>query len=271
MTRFIKDRITVPFLLQKKERGEKIVMITCYDYPSARLLDEAGIDIIFVGDSVGTTVLGYRDTVPVTLEEMIHHARAVCRGTRRALTLVDMPFLSYQISSEEALRNAGRILKETGAGAVKLEGGALIAPTVHKLVGAGIPVMGHLGFTPQSVHLLGGPRVQGKNEVASDQILADAHALVEAGVFAIVLELIPASLARRITEAIRVPTIGIGAGPYCDGQVQVFHDLFGLCPERTFRHAKRYTEVGTAIRSAAMCFAAEVRAGEFPLEAHSIP
>ncbi|MCW3100986.1 MAG: ketopantoate hydroxymethyltransferase [Chthonomonadaceae bacterium] len=270
MTGNTKKKVTVPLLLQKKERGEKIVMVTCYDYPSARLLEEAGIDIVFVGDSVGTTMLGYRDTVPVTMEEMIHHAKAVCRGVRHALALVDMPFLSYQISPEEALRNAGHILKETGAMAVKLEGGTAIAPTVQKLVGAGIPVMGHLGFTPQAVHLLGGPRAQGKDEASSEQMLADARALVEAGVFAIVLELIPTSLARRITEAVPVPTIGIGAGPHCDGQVQVFHDLFGLNSDRTFKHAKRYTDIGTAIRSAAMCFAAEVRAGEFPGEEHGI-
>lgn len=268
MARRTKERITVPALIQKKESGEKIVMVTCYDYPSARFLDEAGMDILFVGDSVGTTMLGYRDTVPVTMEEMIHHAKAVCRGVRRALTLVDMPFLSYQISPEEAVRNAGQILKQTGAVAVKLEGGMTIAPTVKKLVNTGIPVMGHLGFTPQSVHLLGGPRAQGKDEASSGLMLADAQALVEAGAFAIVLELIPVSLARRITEAVRVPTIGIGAGPHCDGQVQVFHDLFGLNPDRTFTHAKRYADVGTAIRSAATCFAADVRAGEFPGDEH---
>jgi 3-methyl-2-oxobutanoate hydroxymethyltransferase len=266
----IREKVTIPVLIQKKASGEKIVMVTCYDYPSARLLDEAGIDIVFVGDSVGTTVLGYRDTVPVTMEEMIHHAHAVRRGVRRALTLVDMPFLSYQISPEEALRNAGRILKETGASAVKVEGGAAIAPAVRKLVDAGVPAMGHLGFTPQSVHLLGGPRAQGKDPSSSEQMLADAHALVEAGVFGIVLELIPSSLARRITDSIGVPTIGIGAGPHCDGQVQVFHDLFGLNPDRTFKHAKRYAEVGAAIRGAAMCFAAEVRTGEFPGDEHGI-
>src|SRR5258706_5193190 len=225
MTNDTRVKVTVPSLQKMKERGEKIVMITCYDYPSAQRLDEAGADIIFVGDSVGSTVLGYADTVPVTVEDMIHHGKAVCRGVRRGLTLVDMPFLSYQISSEEALRNAGRLMKETGCQAVKLEGGARISPAVRKIVGAGIPVMGHLGFTPQSVHVFRGARAQGKDDASAKQMLEDAHSLVCAGAFAIVLELVPASLAQRITREVRVPTIGIGAGPYCDGQVQVLHDL----------------------------------------------
>jgi 3-methyl-2-oxobutanoate hydroxymethyltransferase len=265
----MKDKVTLPLLRRKKENGEKIVMITCYDYPSARLLDEAGADILFIGDSVGDNVLGYDTTLPVTLEEIIHHCKAVRRGTRRALMLADLPFLSFQVSPEEALRNAGRMMKETGIEAVKLEGGAIIAPTVAKLVGAGIPVMGHLGLTPQSIHLFGGYRAQGREPEAAEKIVADAKALTEAGIFSLVLELVPADLAARITAELPVPTIGIGAGPYCDGQVQVFHDLFGLYPDRQYRHNKRYAEVGRILRDAAAQFCEEVRTGQFPTQEHS--
>jgi 3-methyl-2-oxobutanoate hydroxymethyltransferase len=256
-------------LRAKKERGEKIAVITCYDYPSALLLDGAGTDIIFVGDSVGDNVLGYETTLPVTLEEIIYHARAVKRGTKRALTMVDMPFLTYQISPEEALRNAGRVVKETGIEAVKVEGGASICPAIRKIVDAGIPVMGHLGLTPQSVNVLGGYRIQGRDQQSADKLMAEAECLVEAGVFGIVLELIPAQLAKRISDSIPVPTIGIGAGPHCDGQVQVFHDLFGLYPDRTFKHNKRYTEAGKAIRDAAAQFVSEVKSGAFPVDEQS--
>jgi 3-methyl-2-oxobutanoate hydroxymethyltransferase len=263
------DKITLPVLQRKKSRGEKIAVVTCYDYPSALLLDEAGVDIIFAGDSLGDNVLGYENTIPVTMEEMIHHTRAVCRGVRRALTLVDMPFLSYQVSAEDALRNAGRLLKETGVEAVKLEGGVSMAPTVKRLVEAGIPVMGHIGLTPQSVNQLGGYRIQGRTEERADRLLADAQALAEAGAFGMVLELIPAELAARITKSVPIPTIGIGAGPGCDGQVQVFHDLFGLYPDRTFKHNKRYAEAGAIIRDAAAKFVQEVRCGQFPGDDHS--
>ncbi len=261
----MKEKITITTLRAKKERGEKIVTITCYDYPSARLLDEAGADIVFVGDSLGDNVLGYETTLPVTMDEMIHHAKAVRRGVSRALLLVDMPFLSYQVSPEEALRNAGRFMKEAGVEAVKVEGGeAAAAETVSRLVSAGVPVMGHLGLTPQSVHQLGGYRVQGRTAESAERMLSNAKALVDAGVFAIVLEMIPPSLAKQITEAVPVPTIGIGAGPHCDGQVQVFHDLFGFYPHRKFKHSRRYAEVGQTILDAAKKFVCEVRNDEFP-------
>lgn len=261
----MKEKITITTLRAKKERGEKIVTITCYDYPSARLLDEAGADIVFVGDSLGDNVLGYETTLPVTMDEMIHHAKAVRRGVSRALLLVDMPFLSYQVSPEEALRNAGRFMKEAGVEAVKVESGeAAAAETVSRLVSAGVPVMGHLGLTPQSVHQLGGYRVQGRTAESAERMLSNAKALVDAGVFAIVLEMIPPSLAKQITEAVPVPTIGIGAGPHCDGQVQVFHDLFGFYPHRKFKHSRRYAEVGQTILDAAKKFVCEVRNDEFP-------
>jgi 3-methyl-2-oxobutanoate hydroxymethyltransferase len=260
----MKNKVTLPLLRQKKERGEKIVMITCYDYPSALLLDASGVDILFVGDSLGDNVLGYETTIPVTVDEMIHHCKAVRRGTQRAMALADMPFLSYQVTPEEALSNAGRILKESGIEAVKIEGGEAVVPVVRKLVAAGVPVMGHIGLTPQSVHQFGGYRVQGRDTAGADRLMVEAQALAEAGVFAVVLELVQADVAGRITQELPVPTIGIGSGPHCDGQVQVFHDLFGLYPDRTFRHNKRYAEVGRAIQEAAAKFAEEVRAGTFP-------
>jgi 3-methyl-2-oxobutanoate hydroxymethyltransferase len=258
------ERVTVPGLLKMKERGEKIVVVTCYDYPSARLLDSAGVDVIFIGDSLGDNVLGYPNTLPVTMDEMIHHSKAVSRGTERALVLADMPFLSCQISAEQALINAGRFVKEAGVEAVKLEGGFAIAPAVEKIVQAGIPVMGHLGLTPQSVHKFGGYRMTGRDNGEAEQMKSDARALVDAGIFSIVLELVSPDLAKEITADVPVPTIGIGSGPHCDGQVQVFHDLFGLNPDRKLRHVKRYAEAGNAIRDAAERFAAEVRSGEFP-------
>jgi 3-methyl-2-oxobutanoate hydroxymethyltransferase len=260
----MEPKVTLPLLRKKKERGEKIVVITCYDFPSALLLDRAGADIVFVGDSLGDNVLGYGNTIPVTLDEMIHHTKAVRRGVARALLLADMPFLTYQVSVEEALRNAGRFMQEGGAEAVKVEGGESIAPTVEKLVSVGIPVMGHLGLTPQSVHQLGGYRIQGRSREDADRLVEDARALVDAGVFGIVLEMIPADLAKRVSEAIPIPTIGIGAGPYCDGQVQVFHDLFGLYPDRRFKHNRRYAEVGESILDGAREFVCEVRNGQFP-------
>jgi len=263
------DRITVSSLQKKKERGEKIVMITCYDYPSARLLDQSGADILLIGDSVGDNVLGYENTVPVTLEEMIHHAKAVSRGTERALVLADMPFLSYQICPEQALENAGRMMKEAGVAAVKIEGGERMAPTVEKLVSSGVAVMAHVGFTPQSVNVFGGYRTQGRDNDSAERIVSDAKALANSGAFAMLLELIPAELAKKISKELAIPTIGIGAGPYCDGQVQVFHDLFGLYPDKTFRHAKRYSEAGLAISEGAKRFVEEVRSGAFPTSDNS--
>ncbi len=260
----MKNKVTIPLLRQKKERGEKIVMITCYDYPSALLLDAAGADILFIGDTLGDNVLGYDTTIPVTVEEMIHHSRAVRRGTQRALAMADMPFLSYQVTPEEALANAGRMMKESGVEAVKVEGGEAVVPAVKKLVSAGVPVMGHIGLTPQSVHQFGGYRIQGRSEADAGRLLTEGQALAEAGVFAVVLELVQSDVAARITKELPIPTIGIGSGPHCDGQVQVFHDLFGLYPDRVFRHNKRYTEAGRAIKEAAEKFAEEVRSGAFP-------
>lgn len=262
-------RLTIREFQRRKRAGEPIVMITAYDYPGARLVEQAGIDLILVGDSLGMVVLGYDSTVPVTLDEMIHHAKAVVRGTQRALVVVDLPFMTYQINAEEALRNAGRLLQETGAGAVKLEGGAPVVETVRRIVQAGIPVMGHLGLTPQSVHQLGGYHVQGKTARAEAQLLEDAAALEAAGAFSLVLEAVPADLAGRVTARLRIPTIGIGAGPRCDGQVQVFHDLLGFNDDFLPHHARRYGRVADAIRSAARAYADDVRAGAFPTAAES--
>lgn len=256
--------MTLRDIQEKHRRGEKLVMVTCYDYASALLLDATDVDMLLVGDSLANTMLGYDTTLPVTLEEMIHHASAVKRGVHRALTVVDMPFLSYQVSPEEALRNAGRMMKETGCEAVKLEGGQWVAPTIERLVRSGIPVMGHIGLTPQSVHALGGYRLQGRDEETARRLTEDAEALADAGAFSIVLELVTPDLASEITAAVKVPTIGIGSGPGCSGQVQVFHDLLGLFPERRYRHAKRYAEVGLCIREAVNAYVREVRSGEFP-------
>lgn len=263
------ERITVSTLQKKKERGEKIVMITCYDYPSARLLDESGADLLLVGDSLGDNVLGYQNTVPVTLDEMIHHSKAVQRGACKAMVLADMPFLSYQISPDKALENAGRLMKEAGVAAVKIEGGESMAPTIYKLVSAGVAVMGHVGFTPQSVNVFGGYKTQGRSEDTAARIIADARAVAESGAFAMVLELVPAELAKTISAKVPIPTIGIGAGPHCDGQVQVFHDLFGLYPDKSFRHSKRYSEAGLAILDGAKQFVEEVRNGQFPTSDNS--
>jgi 3-methyl-2-oxobutanoate hydroxymethyltransferase len=257
-------RIAVPELRAMKERGEKIAMLTAYDYPTAKILDAAGVPVILVGDSLGMVVLGYDSTIPVTMEEMLHHTKAVVRGTERAIVVGDMPFMSYQTSVEDALRNAGRFLQEAGATAVKLEGGASMAETVSRLVAVGIPVMGHLGLTPQSLHQLGGYKVQGKTPAAAVKLLDDAVALQEAGVFAIVLEGIPAPLGKLVTEKLAVPTIGIGAGPHCDGQVQVLHDLLGLCDRFVPKHAKQYAHLSDEIRDAVTRYLDEVKSGAFP-------
>jgi 3-methyl-2-oxobutanoate hydroxymethyltransferase len=256
--------MTVPELALRKSRGEKIVALTAYDYPMALLADDSGTDIVLVGDSLGMEALGFDSTLPVTLEILLHHLKAVRRGTQRALLLADMPFLSYQINADEAVRNAGRLMQEGGANAVKLEGGAAFAPTVRRLTDAGIPVVGHLGFTPQSVNLIG-VRVQGKDEIGAARLRSDALALQDAGAFAIVLELVPAALASEITASLTIPTIGIGAGPHCDGQVLVTTDLIGLRPDRPpLKHVRPYAHVGTDIQIALQAFCNDVKVGTFP-------
>ncbi len=260
--------VTVRDIRAFKERGEKFPMLTAYDAPSARLLDEAGIPIMLVGDSVGNNVLGYQETVPVTMEQMLHHAAAVVRGTKNALIVGDMPFMSYQASLEDGMHNAGRFLKEAGTTAVKMEGGARVLELVHHMTEAGIPVMGHLGHTPQSVNQFGGHRVQGRDVEQAQRILQDAKDLEAAGTFAVVLETVPAGLAQEVTAALTVPTIGIGAGPHCDGQVMVLHDILGIT-ERPPRFAKAYAALAHEIRQAAESFASDVREGRYPDEEHS--
>ncbi len=250
----------------RKGTGERLVVITAYDTPSARLADEAGVDAILVGDSLGMTVLGLDSTLPVMLEDMVRHTAAVSRGATRALVIADMPFMTFQVNAEEALRNAGRLMAEGSAAAVKLEGGRTVADTVARMVGSGIPVMGHVGLTPQSVNQLGGYRVQAKAATDAAALLDDCAALQDAGAFAIVLECVPAEVAALATAELTVPTIGIGAGPECDGEVQVFHDLLGLGGDFTPRHARRYAELGEAVRAAVSAYAADVRDGSFPSE-----
>ncbi len=265
-------RLSVHTLRDLKARGRRFAMITAYDYPSARLVEQAGIPIILVGDSLGSVVLGYDSTVPVTMEDVIYHTRAVVRATERAIVVADMPFMSYQANADEAMRNAGRLLKEGGATAVKLEGGSHIAPLVRRMVEAGIPVMGHLGLTPQSVNQFGGHKVQGKTPAAAAKLIGDAHTLEEAGAFAVVLETIPAPLAGMVSRRLSIPTIGIGAGAECDGQVQVFHDLLGLYDDqRPLKHAKRYAVIGEVIREAVRGYISEVEGGAFPAAEHSFP
>lgn len=261
--------VTTLTLKALKDDGKRIVMLTAYDISSARLVDAAGVDVILVGDSLGMTVLGHDTTLPVTLDDMIHHTRAVVRGTKRAMVVADMPFMTFQITAEEALRNAGRLIAETGAAAVKVEGGATVADTVRRIVDAGIPVMGHVGLTPQSVHAMGGFRVQAKEAGTALRLIEDCRALQDAGAFAVVLECIPAEVARIVSADIAIPTIGIGAGEGCDGQVQVYHDLLGLGGEFTPKHAKRYAEIGEAIRAAVLAYAEDVRDGAFPGDAQT--
>lgn len=262
-------RVSIHDLKKMKQRGERIAMLTAYDYPTARLLDDAGIPVLLVGDTLGMVMLGHETTLPVTLDVMIHHTKAVIRGARQALVVADLPFLTYQVSADEAVRNAGRLLQEGGAHAVKLEGGAPVVETVARLVGVGIPVMAHLGLTPQSVHQLGGYRVQGKTPRAIQRLLDDARALEAAGAFAVVLECVPAAVARLVTEALEIPTIGIGAGVGCDGQVQVITDLLHLLPGPLPRHAKPYLEAGDLIREAVGNYLADVQSGAFPTEEQS--
>ena len=260
--------VTVRDIRAFKERGERFPMLTAYDAPSARLLDEAGIPILLVGDSVGNNVLGYQETVPVTMEQMLHHAAAVVRGVTNALVVGDLPFMSYQASLEDGMRNAGRFLKEAGTTAVKLEGGARVVELVHHMTEAGIPVMGHLGHTPQSVNQFGGHRVQGRDVEQAQRILQDAKDLQSAGVFAVVLEAVPADLAKEVTASLDVPTIGIGAGPHCDGQVLVLHDMLGM-NERTPKFVKRYANLAEQIKEAATAYARDVTEGTYPSADHT--
>lgn len=262
-------RFTIGQIREMKEKGKIIPMLTAYDYATAKMIDEAGVPLVLVGDSLGMVVLGYESTIPVTIEEMLHHTKAVVRGTRRALVVGDMPFMTYHASIGEAIHNAGRFIQEAGAQAVKLEGGEAMAEVVHRVVQCGIPVMGHIGLTPQSVHQLSGFKVQGKTPEAAVRLVKDACALADAGVFSIVLEAIPTELARVITQKVSVPTIGIGAGPYCDGQVQVISDILGLFTDFVPKHAKQYTRLADLIRRAVAEYVDEVEKGSFPTEKQS--
>jgi 3-methyl-2-oxobutanoate hydroxymethyltransferase len=262
-------KVSILDLQQKKVEGRPITMLTAYDYSGASLVDEAGLDLILVGDSLAMTVLGHPNTVSVTVEEMLHHCKAVARGAKRAFLIGDMPFMSYQVERGEAIRNAGRFLKEGGMDAVKLEGGREVADTIRAIVAAGIPVMGHLGLTPQSATKLGGFKVQGKTAAAAQRLLEDALLLQEAGCFAIVLEAIPAPVGKTVSQKLTIPTIGIGAGPDCDGQVLVFHDMLGLFDRFTPKFAKRYADLREPILTALRTYRQEVEAGDFPTLAHS--
>jgi 3-methyl-2-oxobutanoate hydroxymethyltransferase len=264
-----RKKITPVDIQRMKEEGKKITMLTAYDYPTALLEDRAGIDIILVGDSVGMTVLGYENTLPVTMDEMIHHTKAVSRGTKYALLVGDMPFMSFNTSEREAIINAGRFMKEGGADAVKLEGGASVKEIARAIVKAGIPVMGHIGLTPQTISMLGGFKVQGKDAQAAQKIIDDALSLEEVGVFSVILEAIPAPIAKMITERLKIPTIGIGAGVNCDGQVLVVHDLLGLFDRFTPKFAKRYVNLSELMLKAFQSYIEDVRKGDFPTDQHS--
>jgi len=261
--------VTTKRVLTMKESGEKITMLTAYDYLVAKYLDQVGIDIILVGDSLGNVVQGHETTLPVTVDDMIYHAKAVKRGVRNALIVVDMPFMSYQASVDDAVRNCGRVMKEVGVGAVKLEGGEYLAEIVRHLVKIGIPVMGHLGLTPQAINRFGTYEVRAQEEAEAKQLLRDAQILSEAGVFSIVLEKIPSALAKRVTESVRVPTVGIGAGPHCDGQVLVVYDMLGLTEEFKPRFVRRYAELAEELRSAFRKYIHDVKDRRFPTETES--
>lgn len=257
------EKVTVPDILSRKGSGKKISSLTAYDCPTAKIVDAAGIDIILVGDSLGDNILGYPTTLPVTMEEMIHHTKAASTGVERALLAADMPFLSFQLGVEDAVTNAGRFIKEAGAEAVKIEGGQEIVPAVARMAEIGIPVMGHLGMTPQKRHSLGRFAIQGKEKESAERIFEDAHALQEAGVFCVVLELVKRDLSARITESLRVPTIGIGSGPDCDGQILVFHDLVGLNREVP-RHVRKYVELFEVALDAVRRYKEDIESGQFP-------
>ena len=262
-------RLTIKNLQDMKARGEKIPMMTAYDYTSGKLLEQAGIPLMLVGDSLGMVVLGYDSTVPVTMDDMLHHIKTVVRGTEKAHIVGDLPFMSYHAEVSEAIRNAGRILKEGGAQSVKLEGGQEMAETVNRIVKSGIPVMGHVGLTPQSVNQLGGYRVQGKTISDAIRLMEDTRALEEAGAYAVVLECVPAALAQMITDRLSIPTIGIGAGAGCDGQVQVLHDFLGLFTDFLPKHARRYANLAETIQAAASQYISDVHLGEFPTDKES--
>jgi 3-methyl-2-oxobutanoate hydroxymethyltransferase len=261
--------ITPKHIMSYRETGRKITMLTAYDYSMARMVDSAGIDIILVGDSLGMVILGYDSTVPVTMDEMLHHCRAVSRGTKNAMVVGDMPFMSYQVSKKEAVRNAGRFIKEAGCHAVKLEGGREMASTISRIVTAGIPVMGHIGLTPQTATALGGYKVQGKDLESARKLLKDAEAVDGSGAFALVLECVPDTVAKLITERISIPTIGIGAGPWCSGQVLVTHDLLGMFDKFCPSFVKQYAKLSESIKEALSAFVDEVGQGAFPDAAHS--
>ncbi len=261
-------RVTVRDIQQMKAKGEKIPMVTAYEYTFAQLVDEAGIPMILVGDTLGMVMLGYDSTIPVTMDDMVGHTRAVVRGAKRALVVGDMPFMSYHEDASQAMRNVARLVQEGGAQAVKLEGGVAVADTVKRIVQAGVPVMGHIGLTPQSVNAFGGFRVQGRSRKEAEQLIRDAQALEVAGAFAIVLELVPIPLAKLLSEKLVIPTIGIGAGPYCDGQVQVLHDMLGLYGDFVPRHTKQYLKLREQVKAAFAEYAAEVRNGAFPTDTH---
>ncbi len=262
-------RITVRNIAEMKRRGEKIPMITAYDYTTAIIADAAEIPIVLVGDSLGMVVLGYQSTIPVTLDDMIHHVKMVARGSKNALIVADLPFMTYQIDPAQALTNAARLMQEGGAHTVKLEGGENVAPIVQRIVECDIPVMGHIGVTPQSVNALGGYRVRGRNPREASQLLADALALEAAGAYAVVLELVPAPLSQLISQRLTIPTIGIGAGAGCDGQVQVLHDMLGLFTDFVPKHAKQYVNLAQVIKDAFSQYSQEVRDGSFPTEKES--
>jgi 3-methyl-2-oxobutanoate hydroxymethyltransferase len=262
-------RITVNQIKEMKQKGEKITMLTAYDYSTARIVDEAGVPLILVGDSLGMVVLGYESTIPVTIEEMLHHTKAVVRGTKKALIIGDMPFMTYHISTADALKNAARFIQEAGAQAVKLEGGVTVAEKVQKIVACGIPVMGHIGLTPQSINQLGGYKIQGRTPEAAARLLKDAKALEEAGAFSIVLETVPAPLSALISKQVGIPTIGIGAGIGCDGQVQVINDILGSFTDFVPKHAKQYAKLTDIISGAVTEYHNEVKSGKFPTDAQS--
>jgi len=263
------SKVTTSVIRSMKEKGEKITMLTAYDYSTAAVMDEAGVDMILIGDSLGMVVLGYDSTLPVTMEDMLHHTKAVSRAVERAMVIGDMPFMSYQASVEEAMRNAGRFMKEAGAHGVKLEGGREVAEITRRITSAGIPVMGHLGLTPQSVHQFGGYKVQGKGDTAAKRILEDAKILEESGAFSIVLEVVPATLAAEISKSLKIPTIGIGGGVDCDGQVLVVNDMLGMFKKFTPKFVKKYANLNANIKEAIEQYLDEVKKGAFPGKEHS--
>ncbi|MCK9275481.1 MAG: 3-methyl-2-oxobutanoate hydroxymethyltransferase [Syntrophales bacterium] len=261
--------ITTAVVKEMKKKGEKITMLTAYDFGTAAVMDEIGVEMILIGDSLGMVVLGYESTLPVTMEDMIHHTKAVTRATKHTMVIADMPFMSYQASTDDAILNAGRFLKEAGAQGVKLEGGSEISEKVRRMTVAGIPVMGHLGLTPQSIHQFGGFKIQGKENKAAKQLKSDAKKLEESGAFSVVLEGIPADLAKEISESLTIPTIGIGAGPHCDGQVLVMHDMLGMYEKFTPKFVKKYANLNSEMKKAFKAYIDEVKSGVFPGPEHS--